>query len=129
MVRAGYVEFQNGKRNSHSTSTGVPQGGIISPILSNLTLNEFDKFVQNLKEEYSRGSENQKHYLINPAHHSLSSKLQNLRNKTSRWQRLKKNISMLKHEKQVVIKARDKVKSTIPNPEFTRIEYVRYADD
>lgn len=30
---------------------GVPQGGIISPLLSNLILHEFDLFVDNLMKE------------------------------------------------------------------------------
>lgn len=38
MVRAGYVEYEKLK----DSRLGVPQGGIASPILSNLVLNEMD---------------------------------------------------------------------------------------
>jgi retron-type reverse transcriptase len=38
MAKAGYVEYGKNK----SSILGVPQGGIASPILSNLILNELD---------------------------------------------------------------------------------------
>jgi retron-type reverse transcriptase len=47
------------KRSVTPTKMGVPQGGIISPLLSNLVLHELDSFVEKLvkteREESPRG--------------------------------------------------------------------------
>jgi retron-type reverse transcriptase len=40
----------------NQTLSGVPQGGIVSPILSNILLNKLDKFVETiLIPQYTRG--------------------------------------------------------------------------
>ena len=41
MLRAGYIE----RDLYHQTITGTPQGGILSPLLSNIYLNDFDWYV------------------------------------------------------------------------------------
>jgi group II intron reverse transcriptase/maturase len=49
LVKAGYVN--DGKfTKSH---LGVPQGGVLSPLLSNIYLHEFDLFMKKLREKYS----------------------------------------------------------------------------
>ena len=47
-LKAGYME--DWKR--YATHSGCPQGGVISPILSNVYLNELDKFVAKLGNEF-----------------------------------------------------------------------------
>src|SRR3954452_580560 len=42
MLRAGYLE----DFTWHATYSGAPQGGVVSPILSNIYLDRLDKFVQ-----------------------------------------------------------------------------------
>ena len=47
-LKAGYMEDWK----YHSTYSGCPQGGIISPLLSNIYLNELDKFAEKIAKEF-----------------------------------------------------------------------------
>jgi len=47
-LRAGYMEDWT----YHKTYSGCPQGGIVSPILSNIYLNELDKFAAKTAKEF-----------------------------------------------------------------------------
>jgi group II intron reverse transcriptase/maturase len=49
-LKAGYME--DWKYNA--THSGCPQGGIVSPILSNIYLNELDKFAEKLAKEFQQ---------------------------------------------------------------------------
>lgn len=49
MVRAGYVE----RDTLIPSKTGVPQGGLLSPLLSNIYLHEFDEYMEKRVEELS----------------------------------------------------------------------------
>src|SRR5260370_16702362 len=52
MLKAGYLE----EWEYHDTLSGVPQGGTVSPVLSNIYLDKLDKFVeQELIPQYTRG--------------------------------------------------------------------------
>ena len=53
MLKAGYLEDWEYR----DTLSGVPQGGTVSPILSNIYLDKLDKFVeQELIPQYTRGA-------------------------------------------------------------------------
>lgn len=74
MVRAGYVEFGN----KSSSVIGVPQGGIASPILSNLILNELDRYIELLLEENNRKLQTKSHTVRNPAYYNIDYRIQGI---------------------------------------------------
>ena len=41
----------------HNTYSGTPQGGIISPILANIYLNELDTYIEKYKLNFDRGQQ------------------------------------------------------------------------
>lgn len=50
-LKSGYMEDWD----FHETYSGCPQGGIISPILANVYLNELDRYITQLKKEFDHG--------------------------------------------------------------------------
>ena len=62
LVKAGYID--NGIK--YNTYTGVPQGGIVSPIQSNIYLNEFESFMQERTERYSKKKKGLKDFFFHP---------------------------------------------------------------
>ena len=53
MLKAGYLEDWQ----YHDTLSGVPQGGVVSPLLSNIYLDKFDEYVEReLVPHYTKGS-------------------------------------------------------------------------
>ena len=111
LLKAGYLE--NWKFNT--TLSGVPQGNIVSPIMSNIVLDRLDKYVeQQLIPAYTRGRLRK----INPSYNRLAVIACKAR-KEGNWEQVHK----LKRQIQ-------SMPSYNPNdPDFRRLWYVRYADD
>ena len=110
-VNAGYVN--NGNLERHSL-TGVPQGGVLSPLLSNVYLHELDKFVETLKVKHQQ-SFNRRGSKQNPVYTAKLKELKELRTAGDG-----KAIRKAEFE-------RRSIPSVIRTS--TRIYYVRYADD
>jgi group II intron reverse transcriptase/maturase len=111
LLDAGYME----EWTLNQTLSGVPQGGVISPILSNLLLDKLDKFVETiLLPKYTRGVRRKG----NPEYQRLVNRAnrERRRGNAEEAKRLRKQFQ--------------KLSSMEPaDPEYRRLNYVRYADD
>jgi len=112
-LKAGYLDMDRVLKNSLA---GTPQGGIISPILSNVYLHELDEYIERLRIGCEKGRQRK----LNPEYRSLQRK---------RLQLAKQGKTGTKEYK-ALTKAMRKLPSMDQNDEgFVRLKYVRYADD
>ena len=111
LLDAGYVE----EWHYHRTYSGTPQGGILSPLLANIYLNELDAYIEDvLISQYTRG----KRRAPNEEYCRLGERIRIAR----------------KSGDNVLVKELDQQRRTIPSqdvndPNFRRLQYCRYADD
>jgi RNA-directed DNA polymerase len=124
MLKAGYVE----DFKFHNTYSGTPQGGIISPILANIYLDELDKFVEGKIRAFDKGSRR----AANPEYKCMVSKTsvtrKSITNAKAEGDEPKAEALMLQ------LKALQKRKKQLPSknpydPNYRRLVYIRYADD
>jgi len=111
MLKAGYLEDWRW----HATLSGSPQGGIASPVLSNIYLDRLDQYVeQRLLPEYNLGRRRRP----NPAYQAVEYAIQRARRHKDRT------------EAHGLILRRRQLPSQDPaDPGYRRLRYVRYADD
>ncbi len=126
MLKAGYLDDWK----FHRTYSGAPQGGICSPILANVYLNELDEFVERRTGEFTRGETRR----TNKEWENLGHKIQTLRDRLKREKQrgtlLSSCLPWLKDQLAKAQRARDQMPCGDPNDEgFKRLYYVRYADD
>jgi hypothetical protein len=77
MLRAGYLEDWD----YHETLSGCPQGGVVSPALSNVYLDKLDEFIkQELIPQYTRGEVR----AANPAYRQVDALLRRARRRGDR---------------------------------------------
>jgi group II intron reverse transcriptase/maturase len=111
MLTAGYLEDWRW----HATLSGAPQGGVASPILSNIYLDRLDRFVeQSLLPEYNHGQRRRR----NPAYVAVDNAIERAKRRGDR------------EAVQLLRQRRRGLPSQDPNdPDYRRLRYARYADD
>lgn len=95
---------------------GVPQGGIISPLLSNLILNELDLHVDKNRKEWEGKKDGVKDKIINPVYNKITSKLYYLKKKILKKNKFGTEYSGIREEIKRAIKTQRRLNSYIPNP-------------
>jgi hypothetical protein len=111
MLKAGYLEDWVW----NATLSGVPQGGVVSPILSNIHLHRLDEFVETvLIPEYTRGR---------------------IRKQDTAYARMRaaRHRAHRRGDRVTARKLRQQLRGTPSgdpaDPGFRRLHYARYADD
>jgi group II intron reverse transcriptase/maturase len=111
MLEAGYLEDWVW----NATLSGAPQGGVLSPLLSNIYLHRLDTFVEQvLMPEYNRGAERVK----NPAYRKVQKALTRARERGDRAE-----------ARSLRQQLRGMPSKDLHDPGYRRLRYCRYADD
>ena len=120
-LKAGYVEDWT----FHNTYSGMPQGGIVSPILANIYLDKLDKYVKEYIRHFDMGTKRR------PG--KESNDLATERKRTVR--KLKKIKDGTEKAALVArLKAIEQERAAFPSGDemdgsYRRLKYIRYADD
>ena len=120
-LKAGYLE----EWRFYNTYSGTPQGGIISPILSNIYLDQLDKFMSKLKLEFDKGDFKK----IFPIAYEFEKQRGVLVKQLKRT-------DIEEERKDIINKIKDIDNKRLLYPhtepfdeDYKRLQYVRYADD
>jgi group II intron reverse transcriptase/maturase len=111
LLDAGYLE----EWKLHPTLSGTPQGGVVSPILANIYLNELDRFLeQTVLPEYNRGDKRKP----NKPYRHIAYKEQRCR-----------QIGDMAQARELQKQKRAVPSADPDDPDYRRLRYIRYADD
>ena len=116
-LKVGYLEDWK----YHKTYSGTPQGGIISPVLTNIYLHELDKFVMKLKADFdvpNKSVKTQEYRELQSSINRISYRI----NKTGGAEREKLIAEIKEKRKQLR-------KTPCTAQDGKRLKYIRYADD
>lgn len=120
-LKAGYAE----QWKFHNTYSGTPQGGIVSPILANIYLDKFDKYMKMYADKFNKGERRK-----------VSSEYKRLNNKKTRLAKKLKSVTDESVRAGMITEIKETLAQTYVTPchepmdaNYRRIQYVRYADD
>ena len=120
-LNAGYVE--DWKYNK--TYSGTPQGGIISPMLANIYLDKFDKYIKEYAAKFRKGDRRS----INPEYWRLNNKKNWLKKKLQKTSDEQIRKSYLYEIAQLSKQMLSTPHKDAMDADFRRMQYVRYAED
>lgn len=114
----------------HRTYSGTPQGGIISPLLANIHLHEFDMFIEKQMVLFAKGktrARNKEYLSIRGEAKKISRRIRKLdeKNGNQDWHGRSEMTRVIHELKQKQLK----VSSDPMDSNYRRMKYVRYADD
>ncbi len=92
----------------------LPQGSVISPLLSNIFLHQLDVFIDKLKAEFDKGKQQK----VRKEWVALNYQLQKARKKGD-----------IEAIRKLTIQRRSIPSISYDDPNYKRIYYVRYADE
>jgi group II intron reverse transcriptase/maturase len=111
LLQAGYLE----EWTYHQTLSGSPQGGVVSPILSNIYLDKLDKYVETmLLPKYNQGKTRKD----NPEYRKIQRQIEKMRKRGNG-----KGLRMMYAKLHLL------PKGDPDDPNYRRLYYLRYADD
>ena len=118
MLKAGYLEDWI----YHPTYSGTPQGGVASPILSNIYLHELDSFMRELEVKFKKG----KRRKGNLEYQKLRYQKHYIRKEIDR---VGKRTDLIEKLKELDRKSKDLPSGDMYDEGYRRLRYCRYADD
>ncbi|WUH98948.1 reverse transcriptase domain-containing protein [Spirillospora sp. NBC_00431] len=118
MLQAGYLEDWTW----NATLSGAPQGGVVSPVLSNIYLDRLDDLVERrLLRMNNRGKSRRR----NPAYREIEQNIGRIRNRHTYHKRSGTPPSVRELRQQL----RRHPVGDPQDPHYRRLRYIRYADD
>lgn len=120
-LKAGYMEFWK----YNNTYSGTPQGGIISPMLANIYLDKFDRYMK----EYSQSFDNGERRRISTEYRQLNNKKTRLVKKLKTETDESVRVQMMDEIEKTTREMFSTPCSDAMDEQYRRLKYVRYADD
>jgi len=130
VMKAGYIETKSTKKELMVPDSGIAQGGLLSPLLSNIYLHELDKFMETICKEYSKNFESvrsKEYQLVGNVVRTAHRRYKKSYNLTKLNPKNTIETKLLKKALLIAIKQREKVSAS--SITGSKVNYVRYADD